>query len=168
MERANKLPSCYSVRWKVGTWNIEVSVLTHSGVCCSQGFVSVPYQASPHLCQLSYVGNDSEVAVLWQDVPLCESIDSRCVVSPADVPRVEGDKRELVVLWQYVLLCESVKAIDSIAERARVADLVPSQGGQAGCRGTSANCNAAVLEWFDLLHKAVMGVLTGFTRTLSR
>jgi hypothetical protein len=79
------------------------------------------------------------------------------------VPQVEGDERELVVLGQDVLLCEGTKTVDGIAEGARVADLVPSERGQACCRCTSANCNAAVLECFDLLHKAVMGVFTGFT-----
>ena len=77
-------------------------------------------------------------------------------------------ERELVVLGQDVLLCEGVKTVDGIAEGARIADLVPSEGGQACCRYTSANCNAAALECFDLLHNAVMGVFTGFTRTLSR
>lgn len=84
------------------------------------------------------------------------------------IPRIEGDESELVVLGQDVPLCEGIKTVDGIAEGARIADLVPSEGGQACCRYTSANCNAAALECFDLLHNAVMGVFTGFTRTLSR
>jgi hypothetical protein len=45
------------------------------------------------------------------------------------VPRVEGDKGELVVVGNNVFLGEAVEAVDGVAERAGIADLVPGEGG---------------------------------------
>ena len=84
------------------------------------------------------------------------------------VPRVKSDEGEFVIFREDVLLSEGIEAVDGVPEGASIADLVPGQGGQACCRYTSANCGAGPLEEDNLLHSAVMGVLTGFTRTLSR
>jgi hypothetical protein len=51
----------------------------------------------------------------------------------AQVPRVEGDEGEVEVLCRQVLGRKGVKAVDSIAEGPSIANVFPSQGGQARC-----------------------------------
>jgi hypothetical protein len=51
----------------------------------------------------------------------------------AEVPRVKGDKGKLEVVLGEVLVGELVEAVDGIAERASVADVLPGEGGKAGC-----------------------------------
>jgi hypothetical protein len=85
------------------------------------------------------------------------------------VPRVERDESKLDVVLDKVFLGKLVEAVDGVAERACIADVLPGEGGKAGC---------GMCEWWDwwcwsylwsfLLHRGVMGVLTGLTRTLSR
>lgn len=66
-----------------------------------------------------------------------------------------------------MFLGEGGEALNGIAEGTGIADLVPGQSRKTRCEG-----GGSASEWcgmvIDLLQSAVMGVLTGLTRTLSR
>lgn len=96
----------------------------------------------------------------------------------AQVPGVEGDESKLVVLGCDVLLGKGTKSLDGVAEGAGVSDLVPGEGGQARC-GSIVSGRSVKVKWrawgvgswdgkANVLQRAVMGVLTGLTSTLSR
>ena len=90
----------------------------------------------------------------------------------AEVPGVESDKGKLGVVLDEVLLSELVEAVDGIAERACIANVLPCEGCKAGCTTCQSSCLYSRLlpqrQRLVLLQSGVMGVLTGFTRTLSR
>lgn len=50
----------------------------------------------------------------------------------AKVPGVKCNKCKFEVVWEKVVLSKLVEKIDSVAEGAGVADVLPGQGGQAG------------------------------------
>lgn len=96
------------------------------------------------------------------------------------VPSVEGDEDEVEVLRVEMLGGEGVKAIDSVPEGTSVTNVLPSQGCQAcywtqsgqRCvvgaeRGRGRRAKLELSAEANLLHRGVMGVLTGLTRTLS-
>ncbi len=83
---------------------------------------------------------------------------------------------------------ERIEPVDCVPERASIADVFPSQRGQACCKKymlASAQiacvdvrggyCGSGIIFFWtgclvrlDLLHNGVIGVLMGLTRTLSR
>ena len=85
------------------------------------------------------------------------------------VPSIQCDKGELEILGYKVLLSKMVKTSHCIAEGAGIADVLPCQGGEAGCDSrVSTNCPVIFSQCLYSLHSGVMGVLTGLTSTLSR
>lgn len=51
----------------------------------------------------------------------------------AEIPRVKSDKGKLMVVLDEVLLGELVEAVDGIAERACITDMLPGKRCKAGC-----------------------------------
>ena len=52
----------------------------------------------------------------------------------AQIPRVKGDKGKLEVFWSNVLSMEVVETLDSVSKTPGVADLIPGEGCQTGCK----------------------------------
>lgn len=94
------------------------------------------------------------------------------------IPRIQRHKRKLEVLADQMFLGERIEPVDGITKGTCRADMLPCQSGQARCQGRPVSplnpadiyntCIYIKTERKNLLQRGVIGVLTGFTSTLSR
>ena len=84
----------------------------------------------PSLVLSAEVEGAGVLEVWWEDNSFVAGLARKL---NTEVPAVEGDEGELEVLRGQVLVGKRIEAGDSIAESARIADVLPSEGSQAGC-----------------------------------
>ena len=82
----------------------------------------------PSLVFLAEVESAGVLEVWGQDDGLVAGLAGKL---DTEVPSVEGDKDEVEILRREVFRGKGIETVDSVTEAAGIANMLPSQGGQA-------------------------------------
>lgn len=81
----------------------------------------------PALVLCTQIERARVLEVRWENYGFVTSLTRKL---NTEIPRVKRHEGEFQVIRQQVLLSKGIEAVDSIAECAGVADMLPCQGGQ--------------------------------------